>query len=217
MTETMTLNELIRILNDNEAAELSEYIEEVNAVDIAQLLPELEDEQVWKLCSLLEVENLAKVLEQAEDEQAVRMAESITNDELIEVFSYMQKDDIADLIGEIPDAQRKLLIKQMQVGDRNQVTTLLQYPEDSAGGIMTTAYISLPETMSVAEGMAKIKQTANKTEVIETIYVTNARHQLTGTCNLRQILTAPKNTTLKDIMNENVISVHPEDDQEAVA
>lgn len=217
MTETMTLNELIRILNDNEAAELSEYIEEVNAVDIAQLLPELEDEQVWKLCSLLEVENLAKVLEQAEDEQAVRMAESITNDELIEVFSYMQKDDIADLIGEIPDAQRKLLIKQMQVGDRNQVTTLLQYPEDSAGGIMTTAYISLQETMSVAEGMAKIKQTANKTEVIETIYVTNARNQLSGTCNLRQILTAPKNTALKDIMNENVISVHPEDDQEAVA
>ena len=217
MTEAMTLNELIRILNDNEAVELSEYIEEVNAVDIAQLLPELEDEQVWKLCSLLEVENLAKVLEQAEDEQAVRMAESITNDELIEVFSYMQKDDIADLIGEIPDAQRKLLIKQMQVGDRNQVTTLLQYPEDSAGGIMTTAYISLPETMSVAEGMARIKQTANKTEVIETIYVTNARHQLTGTCNLRQILTASKNTALKDIMNENVISVHPEDDQEAVA
>lgn len=217
MTEAMTLNELVRILNDNEAVELSEYIEEVNAVDIAQLLPELEDEQVWKLCSLLEVENLAKVLEQAEDEQAVRMAESITNDELIEVFSYMQKDDIADLIGEIPDAQRKLLIKQMQVGDRNQVTTLLQYPEDSAGGIMTTAYISLPETMSVAEGMARIKQTANKTEVIETIYVTNARHQLTGTCNLRQILTASKNTALKDIMNENVISVHPEDDQEAVA
>ncbi len=217
MTETMTTNELIRILDHNEAAELSDYIEEVNAVDIAQLLPELSDEQVWKLCSLLEVENLAKVLEQTEDEQAVRMAESITNDELIEVFSYMQKDDIADLIGEIPDAQRKMLIKQMQASDRNQVTNLLQYPEDSAGGIMTTAYISLPETMTVSEGMAKIKQTANKTEVIETIYITNVRHQLIGTCNLRQILTAQKNTLLKDIMNENVISVHPEDDQEAVA
>ena len=71
MTETMTTNELIRILDHNEAAELSDYIEEVNAVDIAQLLPELSDEQVWKLCSLLEVENLAKVLEQTEDEQAV--------------------------------------------------------------------------------------------------------------------------------------------------
>jgi magnesium transporter len=217
MTETMTLNELIRILDNNEAVELSEYIEEANAVDIAQLLPELSDEQVWKLCSLLDVENLARVLEQAEDDQAVRMAESITNDELIEVFSYMQKDDIADLIGEIPDAQRKMLIKQMQASDRNQVTNLLQYPEDSAGGIMTTAYISLPETMTVSEGMAKIKQTANKTEVIETIYITNVRHQLIGTCNLRQILTAQKNTLLKDIMNENVISVHPEDDQEAVA
>lgn len=217
MTETMTLNELVRILDNNEAVELSEYIEEANAVDIAQLLPELSDEQVWKLCSLLEVENLAKVLEQTEDDQAVRMAESITNDELIEVFSYMQKDDIADLIGEIPDAQRKMLIKQMQVGDRNTVQTLLQYPEDSAGGIMTTAYISLPENMTVSDGMAKIKQTAEKTEVIETIYIVNARHQLTGTCNLRQILTAQRNTLLKDIMNENVISVHPEDDQEEVA
>ena len=217
MTETMTVSELIRILDNNEAAELSEYIEEVNAVDIAQLLPELSDEQVWKLCSLLEVENLARVLEQAEDDQAVRMAESITNDELMEVFGYMQKDDIADLIGLIPDAQRKLLIKQMQAGDRYTIQTLLQYPEDSAGGIMTTAYISLPEDLTVSDGMAKIKQTANKTEIIETIYIVNAKHQLTGTCNLRQILTAQKNTLLKDIMNENVISVHPEDDQEEVA
>jgi magnesium transporter len=217
MAEVMTINELVQMLDHNEAAELSDYIEDFNAVDIAQLLPELSDEQVWKLCSLLETENLAKVLEQAEDEQAVRMAESITNDELIEVFSYMQKDDIADLIGEIPDAQRKMLIKQMQVRDRNAVQTLLQYPEDSAGGIMTTAYISLPEDMTVSDGMTKIKQTAEKTEVIETIYIVNAKHQLTGICNLRQILTAQKNTMLKDIMNENVIAVHPEDDQEEVA
>ncbi|NLH63332.1 MAG: magnesium transporter [Erysipelotrichaceae bacterium] len=213
----MTINELVQMLDHNEAAELADYIEDFNAVDIAQLLPELSDEQVWKLCSLLETENLAKVLEQAEDEQSVRMAESITNDELIEVFSYMQKDDIADLIGEIPDAQRKMLIKQMQVRDRNAVQTLLQYPEDSAGGIMTTAYISLPEDMTVSDGMTKIKQTAEKTEVIETIYIVNAKHQLTGICNLRQILTAQKNTMLKDIMNENVIAVHPEDDQEEVA
>jgi magnesium transporter len=217
MAEVMTINELVQMLDHNEAAELADYIEDFNAVDIAQLLPELSDEQVWKLCSLLETENLAKVLEQAEDEQSVRMAESITNDELIEVFSYMQKDDIADLIGEIPDAQRKMLIKQMQVRDRNAVQTLLQYPEDSAGGIMTTAYISLPEDMTVSDGMTKIKQTAEKTEVIETIYIVNAKHQLTGICNLRQILTAQKNTMLKDIMNENVIAVHPEDDQEEVA
>lgn len=217
MAEIMTIEELNHILDHNEAVELSDYIEDVNAIDIAQLLPELDDEHVWKLCFLLEAENIAKVLEQAEDEQSVRMAESITNDELIEVFGYMQKDDIADLIGEIPDAQRKMLIKQMQVRDANAVQTLLEYKEDSAGGIMTPAYISLPENMSVNDGMAKIKQSANKSEVIESIYIVNAKHQLTGICNLRQILTAQKNTLLKDIMNEHVISVHPEDDQEEVA
>lgn len=217
MVEQMLLSDLLRILDDSEAMELCEYIDEVNAIDVAELVRELDDQHVWKLCSLLDEERLAKVLEQTDAEQSVRMAASITNDELIDVFSYMQKDDIVDLIGEIPVAQRKMLIKQMQEGDRSTIQTLLKYPEDSAGGIMTTAYISLSDYNTVSQGMAKIRQIANKIEVIETIFIVNAKHQLVGTANLRQFLTAQKNEQLKDIMKENPIYVHPEDDQEEVA
>ena len=217
MIEKMNIDDLLRILDNNEASELHEYITEVNAQDIAALLKDLTDDKVWKLCYLLNTEDIAKVLEQAEGDEQVRMAESITNEDLIEVFSYMQKDDIVDLIGAIPVMQRKMLINQMKEGDRHTIQTLLKYPEDSAGGIMTTAYISLRDDYTVSQGMAKIKQIANRTEVIETIYIVNAKRQLVGTANLRQFLTANKDDKLYDIMKENPITVHPEDDQEVAA
>ncbi|MDD6257973.1 MAG: magnesium transporter [Erysipelotrichaceae bacterium] len=217
MTDKMTKSELQRIIRDNEAAELHDYIENINAYDIASVSEELNDSELWKLCSLMDDQDLAEVLEQAEDEQRLRMAETITNDELIEVFGYMQKDDIVDLIGDMPVARRKALMNQMMEGDRAIITRLLKYPEDSAGGIMTTAYISLQEDMIVKQGMDQVRQIANRTEVIETIYVVSHSRELVGTVNLRQVLTADKNAKLKDIMKENPIYVHPEDDQEYAA
>lgn len=82
---------------------------------------------------------------------------------------------------------------------------------------MTTAYISLQEDMTVKQGMDQVRQIANRTEVIETIYVVSHSRELVGTVNLRQVLTADKNAKLKDIMKENPIYVHPEDDQEYAA
>ena len=186
-------------------------------MDVARCAQQLDDRQLWKLCYLLQSEDLAKVLEQAEEEFAVRMVQSITNDELIDVFGYMQKDDIADLIGNLPIVQRKALINQMLEGDRKIICTLMDYPPDSAGGIMNTGYIALEEDDTVSRGMAKIRQIANRSEVIETIYVVNRSRQLVGTANLRVFLTADKNTKIKDVMKEKPVFVHPEDDQEYAA
>ncbi len=217
MIDKMTLAELKRIINDSEAAELHEYIEEVNAIDIAVISEDLDDRELWRLCQLLQDDDLAKVLEQASDIQRTRIAENITNDELIEVFGYMQKDDIADLIGDMKYVQKKALLNQMMEDDRKIIRTLLNYPEDSAGGIMTTAYIALDEKLTVEQGMRRIRQIANKSEVIETIYIVDHSQSLVGVANLRDFLTAKKDDLLKDIMKVNPIYVHPEDDQEYAA
>jgi magnesium transporter len=217
MIDKMTLAELKRIINDSEAAELHEYIEEVNAIDIAVISEDLDDRELWRLCQLLQDDDLAKVLEQASDIQRTRIAENITNDELIEVFGYMQKDDIADLIGDMKYVQKKALLNQMMEDDRKIIHTLLNYPEDSAGGIMTTAYIALDEKLTVEQGMRRIRQIANKSEVIETIYIVDHSQSLVGVANLRDFLTAKKDDLLKDIMKVNPIYVHPEDDQEYAA
>ena len=215
--DKMTLAELRRIVEDSEAAELHDYIVEVNAIDISVISEDLDDRELWKLCQLLTDEDLAMVLEQASDEQRVRIAASLPNDELIEVFGYMQKDDIADLIGDMKIVQRKALINQMMEDDRKIIRTLLKYPEDSAGGIMTTAYIALDEDLSVGQGMTRIRQIANKTEVLETVYIVNHSQELVGVANLRTFLTTKKDTKLKDVMKINPVYVHPEDDQEYAA
>lgn len=217
MMDKMTLAELQRIIEDSEASELHEYIEQDKAIDIAIISEDLDDRELWKLCALLQDDDLAKVLEQASDEQRVRIAESIPNDDLIEVFGYMQKDDIADIIGDMKVGQRKALINQMMEDDRKVIRSLLKYPEDSAGGIMTTAYIALDEDLSVTEGMKRIRQIANKTEVIETIYIVNHSQQLVGVANLRTFLTAKRDTKIKEVMKVDPIYVHPEDDQEYAA
>lgn len=217
MIDKITLAELQRIIEDSEAAELHDYIEEVNEIDIAVLLEDLDDRELWKLCQLLTDEDLAKVMEQSSDEQRVRIAGTVPNDELIEIFGYMQKDDIADIIGDMKVVQRKALINQMMEDDRKVIRALLKYPEDSAGGIMTTAYIALDENLTVTQGMERIRQIANKSEVLETVYIVNHSQELVGVANLRLFLTAKKDTLLKDMMNANPIYVHPEDDQEYAA
>lgn len=113
--------------------------------------------------------------------------------------------------------QKKALLNQMMEDDRKIIRTLLNYPEDSAGGIMTTAYIALDEKLTVEQGMRRIRQIANKSEVIETIYIVDHSQSLVGVANLRDFLTAKKDDLLKDIMKVNPIYVHPEDDQEYAA
>ncbi|MBW9212174.1 MULTISPECIES: magnesium transporter [Terrabacteria group] len=215
--EEMSVRQLREMIDHSEAASLSEYIHEINAVDIAHCAKELEDEEIWKLLSLLNVQDIALILEQSDEELGMRIIDNIPLEDVMDVLSYMQKDDIVDLIGEMPIGKRKNFINKMHKGDRSIISRLLEYPEDSAGGIMTTAYIALKSDLPVAEGLHKIREIAPKTEVIETIYVVNSRGQLIGTADLRNFLTAPKGDLISSFAKGNVISVPPEMDQEEVA
>jgi magnesium transporter len=105
----------------------------------------------------------------------------------------------------------------MKNSDRQIITNLLQYPEDSAGGLMTTDYIALREDFTVYDGLIKIREISPKTEMIETIYVINSARQLIGCIDLRKLLTAKRDTVIGTIMEDQVISVLPETDQEEAA
>ena len=129
----------------------------------------------------------------------------------------MPKDNIVDILGELPIGKRKSLIQAMRSDDKKVIEQLLGYDEDSAGGIMTTEYIALASHLSAMDALIKIKEIAPKTEVIDTIFVVNVRKQLIGTADLRDILAADGHTFLYEIMDENIIAVNPETDQEEVS
>jgi magnesium transporter len=193
------------------------YMEETEPADLALEAEEFDDDQLDTLIALLNTQQRAEILEYAEDRLRYRMAKEMSPDDLIDIFGFMQKDDIVDLLGDFPIGKRKQVVDRMQANDRQIVRQLLAYPEDTAGGLMSTAYIALKKERNIGQCLDKIREIAPRTEIIETIYVIDTNSTLVGTADLRDLLTASRDQTLESIMDSHVISVTPEVDQEEVA
>lgn len=209
--------DLREIIDTKDADTLNELFEQKEPIDLAQRLDDLEDEDLKVVINLLTTEHRAELLEAADDDLRLRIAQNTTNEQLLDTFELMQKDDIVDMLGDFPTGRRKEVLNLMKKDDRQIITRLLEYPEESAGGIMTTTYLALNQDLTVAQGLQKIHEIGPKTEVLETIYVTDKQHRLVGTIDFRSILSSPNSMELKDLMDTNIISVTPEVDQEEVA
>lgn len=212
-------DELEELIDEGNKEEISEYYEEMQPADFVEEVDDLDDEDLQKLPKFLNTEQLTEIMEEADDDTRQRISEHLDDDTLLAMFEDMSKDDIVDILGEMEIAHQKRLLNRMKSGDRRIIHTLLQYPDDSAGGIMTTEYIALREDRTCAQALDTIRDIGPKTEVIETIYVTDEERlkKLVGTVDLRDLLSSPRNTKLSEIMDDQVVSVEPEVDQEEVA
>lgn len=213
-------NQLEQIMESTaDRDEINDYFDDLQTADFVEELDDLDDEQLGLLIRKLKRENLTELMEEADDDMRQRMSKNIADSTLLEMFEDMSKDDIVDIMGEMEFARRKRLLNHMKSGDRRIIHTLLRYPDDSAGGIMTTEYIALREDRTCAEALDTIRDIGPKTEVIESIYVTDEdrMRKLVGVVDLRDLLSAPRNTKLAEIMDDQVVSVEPEVDQEEVA
>lgn len=209
--------ELINSVLEDDKEKIHEIIDNMYPIDIAIIIEEFDDESLMKFNEHIDNELMAEIIEQASEELQVRIIKLFEFKSIVHLFSYMSNDDIADILGNLPIKMRKDLLKLMKTGDTRQLQELLGYDEDSAGGIMTTEYIALRGDLLIGESLKKIKEIGPKTEVIETIFVLNNNKELIGTADLRDILVAPEDEKLLNIMNDNIISVHPEEDQEKVS
>ncbi len=216
-TSEETQEELTDSLIGNNKDKLYEIIDNMYPIDIAIILENFDDENLLKFYDLIDNELMAEIMEQSSEELQIRIIKLFDFEAIVQLFSYMPNDDIADILGNLPIRMRKDLLKLMKTGDIKKLQELLGYAEDSAGGIMTTEYIALNGALSIVESLKKIKEIGPRTEVIETIFILNKRKELIGTADLRDILVAPDQEKLHNIMDYNVISVNPEVDQEEVS
>ena len=210
---------LLEKIHAGEDIPVEGFLEDIHPADIAACLngEDVSDEELTSFFQHEDKEFLASVLEQSDDELQARVVALLPYTDVIQIFSYMSKDDIADILGDLPIDLRKKLLNLMKASDSRELSALMGYGEDTAGGIMTTEYIALRDDLTIAQTLVKIKQIAPKTEVIETIFVLNKNRELVGLADLRDILIAPNDDVLSSIMDETVISVFPEQDQEEVS
>ncbi|MBS9784521.1 MAG: magnesium transporter [Oceanivirga sp.] len=198
--------------------ELHDYLDDVHDVDIAEYLEEIEDDdELIRVLHALDVDDRAEILEVADEDLQIRIVNLISEEETLDIFSYMSPDTIVDILGYVGFLKSKNLLNKMKRSEANKLRELLGYDAETAGGLMTTQYIAFKKSLKMKDILTKIKIIAPKTEYIETIFVLDLNGELIGEADLRDILIAPENILLEEIMDENIKYVYAEDDQEEVA
>ena len=205
------------IIAHGNAREMEKLFEKQEPIDIAHALEDATDDETTHFLSLVSDEHLANILEDAEPKERDRLVGLLGNHRLLFIFPFMEKDDIVDILGEMEIGRQKSLMNLMKTEDRRIITDLLHYPPEPAGGIMTTQYLALRNTMTVEEGFNTIRKIGPRTEQIETIYIVDDKKKLMGYVDLRDLLSASAGDLIAQYVETNVISVAPEADQEVAA
>ncbi len=208
---------LQKMLEDKKYATLRDILVTMNPSDIAALFGDLEEKQIPLMFRLLPKEQAAETFVEMEPDAQELLILGFSDNELKEVLDELYVDDAADLVEEMPANVVKRILKQADPEMRNTINQLLRYPENSAGSIMTTEYVSLRSHMTVGEAILRIRRQGVDKETIYTCYVTEGR-KLLGLVTVKDLLLAEDDETpVADIMLTNLISVTTQTDQEEVA
>ncbi len=183
--------------------------------DQADLFGELPPAEQDQLLPRLDVEASADILEELEDKEAAELAGRLDAGELARILDQMEPDEAADLLGDIQPEQAAQALAVMQ--EPEEVRPLLVYPDDSAGGLMTSAEVVLRQDMTAEEAISYLRAIAPSTESVYYLFVVDPRSRLAGVVSLRQLVVAPPLTRVEEIMDLDVLRVQAESDQEEAA
>ena len=215
---TVTVEKTIRrLLADKKYQSLKDILVTLEPADIAAVFEELDEERMPLLFRLLPKEQAAETFAELEPDWQELLIRGFSDTELREVINELYVDDAADLVEEMPANVVKRILAQADPQMRREINEILRFPENSAGSIMTTEYVSLRPKMTVAEAIRRIRRTGVDKETIYTCYVTEGR-KLLGTVSVKDLLLAEDDDTpVSRIMDTNVITVNTHTDQEEVA
>ena len=207
---------LAELLENRQFRKLRETMAEMNEVDIAEFIEEQELEKKVLVYRMLPKELAADVFSFLEVEDQEHIINSITDYELGKIIEDLYVDDAVDMLEELPAIVVKRVLKNAAPDTRALINQFLQYPENSAGSIMTAEYIGLKRNMTVEQAFAYIRENGVDKETIYTCFVTDSKRQLQGVVTVKDLLMNPYHTIIKDIMDENIIYAVTTEDQEEV-
>lgn len=206
----------IKLLAQREFKAVRSILDVMNEVDIASLLSTLSDKELALAFRLIPKDKAAEVFSNMDTSMQTYLVTMFTEKELKELLDDLYMDDTVDMLEELPANLVKRILATVSASDRSMINQLLNYPEDSAGSIMTTEYVDLREEMTVGQAMAHIKKTGIHKETIYTCYITE-RRKLVGIVSAKDLMTTDDDVPIKDLMETEIISVYTHSDQEHVA
>ncbi|HCH74361.1 MAG TPA: magnesium transporter [Clostridiales bacterium] len=217
--ELQTLNEkLLYYFENRKFADLRMTLLDTEPADIAGFMEsELNETERLIFFRLLPKELASDVFVEFDSDTQEELIKAFTDTELKAVINDMFMDDAVDVIEEMPANVVKRILKNSDPENRKQINELLEYPEDSAGSIMTTEFISLSAKMTIEAAFDKIRKTGVNKETIYTCYVTDDKKHLIGVVTVKDMLLADVTETIENVMDTNLVTVETLEDKEQVA
>ena len=211
------IDEVMQMIADRSYVLLKRRLNEMNDVDIADLINQLNPTDALIIFRLLGKDQAAMVFTELDSDMQMRIVETSTDAEVSRIINEMFMDDMVDFIEEMPANAVKKILRNTSPQNRATINQILNYPEKSAGTIMTTEYVVLKQYLTVRQALEYINKNGVDKVTIYTCYVTDAERKLLGFVSLRMILTSDLDARIGDIMDEDVVYVHTLDDQEEVS
>jgi magnesium transporter len=198
-------------------SKLKELLTSMNTVDIAEIFEELDREKIIRLFRILPKAIASDIFAYVDSDQQQIIIEALTDTEIGEIMNKLFVDDAVDFIEEMPANVVKRALQNAQPEKRKLINHILQYPDDSAGSLMTTEYVDLREDATVREAFDTIRNTGLNKETIYTCYVIRRDRLLVGVVTAKKLMLARPQDRIGDIMNTNPVFAYTTDDQEAIA
>ena len=205
------------LLENKKYSSLRDVLSSMNEADIAAMFSEVSSDSLPLLFRLLPKDLAADTFALMDTDEQELLIRGFSDNEIKEVFDELYVDDAADIVEEMPANVVKRILKNTEPDMRQMINEILKYPEDSAGSLMTTDYISLRPKMTISDAIKRIRRTINEAETIYTCYVTDDNRKLLGYLSVKNLLLAEPNEKVCDIMDKTIICVHTLSDKEDVA
>ena len=210
-------DELMQLLDERRMKELQLRLEDMNEFDVAEFLSEIGDNRMPMVFRLLSKQMAADVFANFDSPEQEQIINSITDSELSAIIEELYVDDAVDMMEELPANVVKRVMRTATPETRRLINQYLNYPENSAGSIMTAEFIDLKKYMNVREAIARIRRIGEDKETIYICFVTSADRKLEGVVSVKDLLLNDDETVIEDIMDTNVIFCMTHDDQEEVS
>ncbi|WP_027137917.1 magnesium transporter [Gaetbulibacter saemankumensis] len=217
LTEDL-INQVESLIRLNRDKELQKFLSEFHYADIAEILDELELEEAVYVIKLLDSETTADILMELDEDNREKVLRNLSTKEIADEIGELDTDDAADIISELPEDRRQEVISQIEDEEHKaEITELLKYDENSAGGLMAKELVKVYDTWTVAGCLRRIRGQAKEVTRVHSVYVVDKKDKLVGRLSLKDLIVAKNEQKIADIFISSVDWVNVHDEAEDVA
>lgn len=205
------------LLAENRLDELAELLKDLRPSDFADLAAGFDQQDVGRLLEAIPEEWRHDYVAELEPEEAADYLRTLTQDEAADLLEEMDPDDAADIVGELPDETAESILVEMEPDEQAELRELIAYPPDTAGGLMTPAFVAISPDLRADQAVTALRKVAEEAETIYYVYVIDQDEHLLGVLSLHNLVLSRPETPVRDLMVKSSVKALATDDQEKVA